>query len=177
MTRKRKNGEGTVRQRTDGRWEGRYVIGYDDKGYPKTKNVLARTKKECTEKLEKLRAELGGLKSDKLKLDMRFGDWIEYWYENHAKPKIRLTTQAGYEDRIRLHIVPELGDIPLNKLTPNDLQQFYGRLKKNGRKTLVELYGEGLSDRMVRSCHATCRTALEKAVQEGADPHQSSRGL
>ena len=167
MARKRKNGEGTVRQRSDGRWEGRYVIGYDDKGYPKTKNVLAKTKKECVERLEKLKEELGGLKSDKLKPDMRFGDWIEYWYENHAKPKIRLTTRAGYEDRIRLHIIPELGNIPLNKLTSNDLQQFYGQLKKNGRKALVKLYGEGLSDRMVRSCHATCRTALEKAVQEG----------
>ena len=77
MARKRKNGEGTVRQRSDGRWEGRYVVGYDDKGYPKTKNVLARTKKECVEKLEKLRTELGGLKSDKIKPDMRFGDWIE----------------------------------------------------------------------------------------------------
>ena len=167
MARKRKNGEGTVRQRSDGRWEGRYVIGYDDKGYPKTKNVLAKTKKECVERLEKLKEDLGGLKSDKVKPDMRFGDWIEYWYENHAKPKLRPTTQANYEDRIRLHIVPELGDIPLNKLTQNDLQQFYGRLKKNGRKTLVELYGEGLSDRMVRACHATCRTALQKAVQEG----------
>lgn len=167
MARKRKNGEGTVRQRSDGRWEGRYVIGYDDKGYPKTKNVLAKTKKECVERLEKLKEELGGLKSDKVKPDMRFGDWIEYWYENHAKPKLRPTTQANYEDRIRLHIIPELGDIPLNKLTQNDLQQFYGRLKKNGRKTLVELYGEGLSDRMVRACHATCRTALEKAVQDG----------
>ena len=33
MARKRKNGDGTIRQRADGRWEGRYVIGYDDKGY------------------------------------------------------------------------------------------------------------------------------------------------
>jgi len=31
----------------------------------------------------------------------------------------------------------------------------------------VDLYGTGLSDRMVRSCHTTCRTALEKAVVEG----------
>ena len=31
----------------------------------------------------------------------------------------------------------------------------------------MEQYGEGLSDRMVRSCHTTCRTALEKAVVEG----------
>lgn len=167
MARKRKGGEGTIRQRADGRWEGRYVIGYDEKGYPKTKNVLAKTKRECTEKLQKLKEELGGIKSDKVKPDMRFGDWLEYWYETHSKPKIRPTTQLGYESRIRLHIVPEIGNIPLNKLTQNDLQQFYARLKKNGRKTLTERFGEGLSDRMVRMCHATCRTALEKAVQDG----------
>ncbi len=167
MARKRKNGDGTIRQRTDGRWEGRYVIGYDDKGYHKTKNVLAKTKRECAEKLEALKAELGGIKSDKVKPDMRFGDWMEYWFENHAKPKIRPTTQENYWDCIRLHINPELGHIPLNKLTQNDLQQFYGRLKKNGRKIRTELYGEGLSDRMVRMCHATCRSALEKAKLDG----------
>ena len=65
------------------------------------------------------------------------------------------------------HIIPEIGKIPLCKLTQNDLQQFYARLKKGGRRRLVEYYGEGLSDRMVRSCHTTCRTALEKAVTEG----------
>ena len=167
MARKRKNGDGLIRQRTDGRWEGRYVIGYDDKGYPKTKNVLAKTKRECAEKLEALKAELGGIKSDKVKPDMRFGDWMEYWFENHAKPKVRPSTQENYWGRIRLHINPELGHIPLNKLTQNDLQQFYGRLKKNGRKIRTELYGEGLSDRMVRMCHTTCRTALEKAKQDG----------
>lgn len=40
MAKKRKNGDGTVRLRKDGRWEGRVVIGYDDSGYPQTKNVL-----------------------------------------------------------------------------------------------------------------------------------------
>ena len=167
MAGKRKNGEGTVRLRQDGRWEGRCVIGYDDNGYPKTKNVLAKTKRECVEKLRQLREDCGSVKSDKIRPDMCFGDWITYWYENHCKPKIRLTTQANYEDRIRLHIIPEIGQIPLNKLTQNDLQQFYGRLKKNGRKSHTELYGEGLSDRMVRMCHASCRSALEKAVQDG----------
>ena len=56
MARKRKNGEGTVRLRKDGRWEGRIVIGYNDRGYPKTKNVLAKTKKECLEKLKARKA-------------------------------------------------------------------------------------------------------------------------
>ena len=166
MARKRKAGDGTVRQRKDGRWEGRIVIGYDDNGYPKTKNVLAKTKKECVEKLQKLKEECGGLKPEKVRPEMPFGDWLTYWYENHSKPKIRPTTQETYESRIRLHIIPEIGDIPLNKLTQNDLQQFYGRLKKSGRKRFTDKYGEGLSDRMVRMCHATCRSALEKAVQE-----------
>ena len=167
MARKRKAGDGTVRQRKDGRWEGRIVTGYDDNAYPKTKNVLAKTKKECVEKLQKLKAECGGLKPEKVRPEMPFGDWLTYWYENHSKPKIRPTTQETYESRIRLHIIPEIGDIPLNKLTQNDLQQFYGRLKKSGRKRFTDKYGEGLSDRMVRMCHATCRSALEKAVQDG----------
>ena len=167
MARKRKAGDGTVRQRKDGRWEGRIVIGYDDNGYPKTKSVLAKTKKECVEKLQKLKEECGGLKPEKVRSEMPFGDWLTYWYENHSKPKIRPTTQETYESRIRLHIIPEIGNIPLNKLTQNDLQQFYGRLKKSGRKRFTDKYGEGLSDRMVRMCHATCRSALEKAVQDG----------
>ena len=167
MARKRKAGDGTVRQRKDGRWEGRVVIGYDDNGYPKTKNVLAKTKKECVERLQKLKEDCSGRKPEKVQPEMAFGDWLTYWYENHSKPKIRPTTQETYESRIRLHIIPEIGSIPLNKLTQNDLQQFYGRIKKSGRKRFADKYGEGLSDRMVRMCHATCRSALEKAVQDG----------
>ena len=52
---KRKQGEGTMRLRTDGRWEGRIVVGYDEKGNPKTKSVLAKTKGECEEKLAALK--------------------------------------------------------------------------------------------------------------------------
>ena len=73
MARKRKAGDGTVRQRKDGRWEGRVVIGYDDNGYPKTKNVLAKTKKECVEKLQKLKEECGGLKPEKVRSEMLRG--------------------------------------------------------------------------------------------------------
>ena len=52
MAKKRANGEGNIRKRKDGRWEGRYVIGRNEKGLPKTKNVLAKTKRECEEKLK-----------------------------------------------------------------------------------------------------------------------------
>ena len=166
MGRKRKNGEGTVRLRKDGRWEGRMVVGYDGKGCPKTKNVLAKTKAECVEKLEKLKEQLGKVKPEKIRPDMPFGDWMEFWYQNYSKPKLRATTRSGYEGRIYGHIIPELGKIPLNKLTQNDLQQFYSTLKKSGRMLHADHYGEGLSDRMVRACHANCRMALERAKNE-----------
>lgn len=73
---------------------------------------------------------------------------------------------AELRGRIHHHIIPDLGSIPLNRLTQNDFQQFYVRLKTSGRLQLQGTYGAGLSDRMGRMCHANCRTALEKAVQE-----------
>jgi len=167
MAKRRPSGDGMVRKKEDGSWEGRVVIGYDEKGLPKTKNVLAKTKGECIEKLKQLQEQYAPPKSDKIKPEMPFGDWIDFWYQNYSKPKLRATTRAGYENRIYLHIIPELGDIPLNQLTQNDLQQFYARLKKNGRLLHAEHYSESLSDTMVRGCHANCRSALEKAVQEG----------
>ena len=48
--RKRNAGEGLLRQRKDGRWEGRIVIGYDDKNLPITKNVTSKSKTECERK-------------------------------------------------------------------------------------------------------------------------------
>lgn len=57
MARKRKNGQGTVRLRSDGRWEGRHIVGYDENGKAKQKSVLAKTKAECVEKLKRLREE------------------------------------------------------------------------------------------------------------------------
>ena len=98
---------------------------------------------------------------------MAFGDWLDFWYQQYAKQTLRPTTQSGYENMIYNHIITDIGKIPLNKLTQNDLQQFYTRLKNGGRKVRTELYGKGLSDRMVRGCHAMCRKALEKAVADG----------
>ena len=169
MAKKRKMGEGTLRHRKDGRWEGRMVIGYDENGWPKTKSVLAKTRKECLEKLEKLKSEdfvFTGRLPSRAKADMPFGEWIELWYTAFAKPGIRPNTQATYESQIRLRIVPALGRIPLNKLQQSDLQAFYAAVKSNSRIRHRELSGSGVSNRVVRACHAICRMSLEKAVEQ-----------
>ncbi len=166
MAKRRKQGEGMLRLRKDGRWEGRVVIAYDDKGLPITKNVTAKTKTECSEKLELLK-EKYGKPIEKINSEMPFGEWIDFWYRTYCKHTIRTTTQLEYENRIYKHIIPEIGAIPLNQLTQSDLQQFYAKEKTSGRKIRVNVYGTGLSDRVIRAIHANCRSALEKAVQEG----------
>lgn len=177
--RKRKSGTGTVRLRKDGRWEGRIVVGYNEKGNPKTKNVLAPTKEKCIEKLNALQKELAinlEQSNKNIKPEMKFGDWIDFWYKNYSKPKLRTTTQEGYENSIYNHIIPQLGSISLNKLTQNDFQLFYAQLKSNGRLKDREKSGKGLSDRMIRACHAICRTALEKAVKENLIKQNPTEG-
>ena len=167
MARKRKNGQGTVRLRSDGRWEGRHIVGYDENGKAKQKSVLAKTKAECVEKLKKLQEEYTEVAPFKVKPDMRFGDWMNYWYENHCKPSIRPTTQKGYEEWIYVHAIPGLGHIPLNKLTQADCQKFLNEMKANGRKTYRDTKGPEMAERSVRSCYHVIRMALDRAVKDG----------
>lgn len=92
MARKRKKGEGAVIHRKDGRWEGRMVIGYDEDGRPKTKNVLARAKAECLTKLQMLKETCGDLTPTRISPVMTFGDWLDHWYQSYSKPTLRQTT-------------------------------------------------------------------------------------
>ena len=165
MARKRKRGEGTIRLRKDGRWEGRVVIGYDDKGLPITRNVTSKYKSECVEKLEKLKSECG-IVTGRARPDMPFGEWMDFWYLNYCKPGLRPTTQITYEERIYKQIIPKLGQTPLDQINAGVLEKFYAHLKTDGRLIRRELYGNGLSNSAIRSIHAHIRAALAKAVEE-----------
>ena len=166
MMGRRQKGTGTIRKRADGRYEGRVIIGYDDEGNQKVKTVTSKLRREVVEKMEAVRKEniipLKGLKKD-----MPFAQWMDFWYQYYTKNSIRETTQATYEGEIYKHIIPELGKIPLNKLTQTDLQKFYADQLKGGRRVRQEQHGAGLSNAMVRHIHTLCRSALETAVQEG----------
>ena len=166
MAKRRKYGDGSVRLRKDGRWEGRVVIGYDEKSLPKTKNVLAKTKTECTAKLKALRERLAAPATELPKAGLSLGDWLGRWYQDYKKASLRANTQMSYERRIYQHIIPALGGIQLDKLTTGDIQGFYTDLKKNGRLLRTELYGEGLSDQTARGIHTTLHAALDRAVEE-----------
>ena len=151
------------------------VIGYDDKGLPKTKNVLAKTKSECVEKLKTLKDALAPPAPPRINADMPFGDWMEHWYETHSRPTARPGTRRIYEGCLRLYIRPGLGHIPLNRLTAKDMQRFFAWLKTEGRADQSD--GEtGLADSQLRNIHSLCRRALERAVSENLIPQNPASG-
>ena len=100
MAKRGKRGDGSVHLRKDGRWEGRYVVGRDEKGFPITKNVLAKTKAECVAKLDQLRESLQEPVPDQPKPGILLGDWLNVWYQGYKKVNLRPNTQMSYERRI-----------------------------------------------------------------------------
>ena len=169
MGKKRANGEGSIRKRKDGRWEGFYTASYDPAtGKQKIKNVLGRTQAEVKEKLKKTIA-------DSQRLDMnRSGthtvkSWVQMWYEVYAEPRLRENTKDYYLNYINNHIIPQLGDIKLDKLTTIQIQKFYNDLQKNGRVQRyqhIQLKNKGLSVRVVHGIHTLLNNCLEQAVAE-----------
>ncbi len=117
MPKKRANGEGSIRKRKDGRWEGRYTAGCDPvTGKPIHKSVLAKTQSEAKEKLKQAIAEAEKLDMSRAK-SYTLGAWIKLWYEVYAEPRLREKTKDYYLNYIDNHIIPELGNTPLEKLT------------------------------------------------------------
>ena len=72
-----------------------------------------------------------------------------------------------YHRNIEQHIIPAIGDIPLNKLTTRDLQKLYNDLQSNGRLRKVQKKEKpGLSNSTVRGIHMMLHNALDRAVKE-----------
>ena len=168
MPKRRANGEGNIRKRKDGRWEGRYTVGHDpETGKAIIKNVLGKTQAEVKERLKKAIEENVGIDYGRAK-NYTVGNWLEVWYENYAKIKMRPSTYLTYHGYIENHIKPQLGKIPLNDLTTLHLQQFYKKLLAEGRVERIESQKQpkGLSTKTVLNIHQIISSALKLAVEQ-----------
>ena len=168
MAKKRANGEGSIRKRKDGRWEGRYTAGHDpETGKAIYKNVLGRSQAEVKEKLKQAIGETRALDITKAG-KYTVGEWMEVWFQDYAKIKVRPSSHQTYQGYIQNHIRPNIGDIPLEKLTSLDLQKFYKKLLAQGRVDRVEAKGQpkGLSAKTVRNIHQILSSALKLAQEQ-----------
>ena len=168
MAKKRANGEGNIRKRSDGRWEGRYTAGHDPvTGKRITKNVLGKTQAEVREKLRRTIEETRGLDVARAG-EYTVGQWLEVWFNDYAMLKVRPSSHQTYRGYLDHHIKPYIGNIPLTKLSSLDLQRLYKKLLSDGRVDRIESKKQpkGLSAKTVRNIHQIISSALKLAIEQ-----------
>lgn len=168
MAKRRANGEGNLRKRKDGRWEGRYTAGHDpETGKAIYRNVLGRTQTEARAKLKQAIEEAKIVDQTKAK-KYTVGEWMDIWFENYAKVKVRPSSHQTYRGYIDNHIKPNIGEIPLGKLSSLDLQKLYKKLLSSGRVERIESkkQSKGLSPKTVRNLHQIIASAMKLAKEQ-----------
>lgn len=177
MAKRRANGEGSIRKRKDGRWEGRYTAGRDPvTGKAIYKNVLGKTQAEVKEKL-KAAIEKSAVRTVSME-HYTVGQWLDIWMESYAKLQVRASSYKTYQGFIENHIKPALGEIPLEKLTSMDLQRLYKHLLESGRMECTESRNKpkGLSVKTVRNINQMISSALNCAVEQRLIPANPTKG-
>ncbi|HVC35336.1 MAG TPA: site-specific integrase, partial [Chloroflexota bacterium] len=118
--------------------------------------TFAGKKTDAEKKLtEVMRAKDTGTYVEPNKLTVR--EFLERWLRDYVATRIpKLSTRASYTARVRKHVIPTLGALPLTKLTPGKIQELY-RVKLES----------GLSSTTVNDVHRVLHRALVYAVKLG----------
>ena len=175
MAKRRPAGDGMVRKRDDGRWEGRIVIGHRENGEPLFRHVYAKTQKAL---LDKLHQNIECYRDVELTEDSRMtlGQWLDRWLTEYKAGTVRPGTLKSYRCYIEYYIKPQLGDKQISLISQQDIQRMYRRLKTEGRIHEHPEMDHQLSDSMVRHIHSTLHAALKDAVQAHVIPRNPTEG-
>ena len=158
MAKRRPSGDGMVRKREDGRWEGRIVVGHKENGEPIFHYISAKTQKALLEKLHRSMEEYDGAELTE-QSRITLGEWLDIWLEECAALSVRPSTLKGYRGYVEKNIKPYLGDKQICKVTTADIQSLYRKLQKEGGTS-----GGPLAGTSVRRIHNVLHQALDVAV-------------
>ena len=155
-TTKNAKGAGTIRKRSDGRWEARYSMGFDPKtGKQIQKSVYGDTQKEVRQKLAKITSEIDEgvyIAPNTTKVS----EWLQIWLREYIG-NVKHTTVKSYNDHVNLNIVPYIGKVQLSNLTPAMVQTMYNSLQRD----------KGLSAKTVKNVHGVLHRAMTQAQKLG----------
>lgn len=90
-------------------------------------------------------------------------EYLADWMEGLPASGRGVATISSYRHNLRLHVLPYIGGVRLQELTPVDLDRLYRRLLTQGRRKGTG----GLSNRTVRYVHTVLAAALAAAVKQG----------
>ena len=174
MSKRRPSGDGMVRKRDDGRWEGRIVVGHKNNGDSIFRYIYADTQKELTAKLRQNIDAYQGIDLTE-QSRMTLSEWLDQWLDRRMAGTVRSDTLDGYRRDLNNHVKPRLGQKQLTKITPADLNDLYAHLLEHGR--LSRRQSSGLAPATVHGIHTTLHHALKTAVEEGLLPANPAEGV
>ena len=157
MSKRRPSGDGMVRKLGSNLWEGRVVIGHKADGSSIFKYVYANTQKEISDKLRTLVEAYDGVDLRE-EMRMTLAVWLERWENDYLRLAVRENTWAKYHGSIVRHILPHIGELPLDAITSADIQKLYNKLRAT------------LSGSSVRHIHNILHQAFDVAVSERLIP-------
>ena len=132
-------------------WRLRAYIGRD----PVTKKQRRKSRqfhgsrRDAERALAKFVSEV---ESEKVTSKATVAQLLDEWMKFTRESGRSITTTHGYESKIRVHIVPKLGTLPIDKLTPKQIDDFYSQMKAAGQ-----------SASSIHQCHAILRRAFVQA--------------
>mgnify|MGYP002857581963 FL=1 len=150
-------GSGNIRKRSDGRWEGRYSVGFDPKtGKQIQKSIYGKTQKDVRQRLSQITVDIDtGEYIEPCK--MTLNEWFDIWLQDYLVG-VKASTAYLYERRVDLYLRPALGKIRMDQLNPHVIQHLYNELGKehDGKKPL--------SAKTIKNIHGLLHKCLQQAV-------------
>ncbi|MDH6109784.1 integrase [Kitasatospora sp. MAP12-15] len=186
----RANGDGTVYQRKDGRWEAAgYVLAAGDTR--KRIRVYGTSRKDALAQLtEKIAASNRGIAAPTAQGSV--AAFLTYWLKTVAVHRLRENTHTRYTACVRLYVIPGLGKKKLAKLTAKDVRTWLDQLRttcqccERGLDTARDqpqccaigtCCSKRLSPLTLAYVHSVLKSALEHAVREEEIPRNVARNV
>lgn len=165
-----------IRKRKDGRWEGRYIKGYDTKNQKaKYVSIYGRTYAEAKEKLNEAKYKASkGLVYVNVK-NRLFGEVINSWL-NVQKLNLKPSSINKYESIIENHIIPELGHIKISELNEEVFYSFLENQRKNGNKKTGKKLSNSYLQTMLYILNATVKYAASRKMMPFFSIHFAGLG-
>lgn len=153
---KRHNGEDSIRQKPNGRYEVR-ISGRDMETGKSTRiSKYADTLDEAVDIQHALSVAMVQT-PQYLQNNTTVGEWLDNWLSTYMQHTLKQSTYKSYETYVRKHFKPSLGTIKLKELTPRTLQIFYNYKQEQ----------EKLSPKTISNLNMCLHKALAQAQSEG----------
>lgn len=174
---RRVHGEGAVYETPDGRWKAALRVNHPTTGRQVRRWVSGRTRAEAVRKLEDLKraAARGTVASS-----TTTGDYLTHWLATDRQ-SIRPSSWRQRDQYVRTHIIPAVGHVRLDRLTPADVQRMTDQMIANGkspttaaavrvifRRALSDALGNGHVTRNVAALARPPRVGT-RAMERGRD--------